>query len=260
MIRLSVLASSSKGNATVLSGGGTHLMIDAGISALRIRRGLSECGLAVRDLSGIFLTHEHTDHTCGLGILSRKDPLHLYCSRYLCRDISAAAPRAALHCIEPGTAVQVGAFSITPFSVSHDALDPLGFLIECEGVCLGYITDTGRIPSGVPDLLRHADALYLESNYDPDLLRNSRRAQSLIDRIAGIWGHLSNQQACDFVREIAHPGLQHVILAHLSQECNTPELATQAMNEVLNEAGHAARLHVAFPNRRLPWIDIQPPF
>lgn len=260
MIRLSVLASSSKGNVTVLSGGGSYLMIDAGISALRIRRGLSECGLSVRDVSGIFLTHEHMDHICGLGVLSRKDPLQLYCSRYLSRDLAAAAPRAALHYIEPGSAVQVGPFSITPFSVSHDALDPLGFLVECDGVCLGYITDTGRIPSEALALLRHADALYLESNYDPDMLRNSRRSQSLIDRIAGAWGHLSNQQACDFVREIAHPGLQHIILAHLSQECNTPELASRAMNDVLNEEGLATRLHVALPHRRLPWIDIQPPF
>jgi len=260
MIRLSVLASSSKGNAAVLSGGGTHLMIDAGISALRIRRGLDECGLSVNQISGIFLTHEHMDHICGLGVLSRKDSLRLYCSRYLCRDLSSAAPRAALTCIEPGSKIQVGAFNITPFSISHDALDPMGFLIECDGACLGYITDTGRIPPGVSSRLRNVDALYVESNYDPDMLRNSGRSKSLIERISGTWGHLSNQQACSLVQELAHPGLQHVILGHLSQECNTPDLAFQAMSQVLNRAGVHTRLHVASPNQRLPWIDIKAPF
>ncbi len=260
MIHLSVLASSSKGNATVLSDGDTHLMIDAGISALRIRRGLEECGLSVNQLSGIFLTHEHTDHTCGLGVLSRKDSLRLYCSRYLCRDLSKAAPHAALTCIEPGSKIQVGTFNITPFSVSHDALDPMGFLVECGGARLGYITDTGRIPSGVSSLLRQVDALYVESNYDPDMLRNSDRSRSLIERISGTWGHLSNQQASSFVQELVHPGLQHVILGHLSQECNTPDLAFQSMNEVLSRAGVHTRLHVASPNQRLPWIDIRSPF
>ncbi len=259
MIRLSVLASSSRGNATVISGGNTHLLVDAGISALRIRRGLADCGLSVPALSGIFITHEHHDHTCGLGILSKKDELRLFCSRYLAPDLKEqTASRTSFTYMEPGAAVRVGDFTVTSFCVSHDAIDPVGYLFECGGVKLGYITDTGCIKRGMKQLLAEVDALYLESNYDPEMLDCSGRAPELIDRISGTWGHLSNEQAGDFVRSIAHPGLQHIVLAHLSPECNTPAIATRNMQEVLDELHLPTRLHCARQAERLPWVEIKP--
>lgn len=256
MLQISVLASSSRGNATVISGGGTHLLVDTGISALRIRKGLKECGLTVPQLAGIFYTHEHQDHTCGLGVLARKDSLNIYCSRYLARDLRGAAPHALYTYLEPGSPVQVGAISVTPFCVSHDAADPFGYVFECEGVRLGYVTDTGRIIRGMPELLSGVHALYLESNYDPEMLQNSGRPYELINRISGNWGHLSNQQACEFVRSVAHPDLQHIILAHISPECNTPEKARQAMQQTLDALAHPACLHCAAMAERLPWIVI----
>ncbi len=256
MMRISVLASSSRGNATVISSGTTHLMVDAGISATRIRQGLAACGLAVPALSGIFITHEHTDHTCGLGVLSKKDELRLFCSRYLAPDLKDMTARAAFTYMEPGASIRVGDITVTSFSVSHDAIDPVGYVFESGGVRLGYVTDTGRIVRGMKELLTGVDALYLESNYDPDMLANSGRAPQLIERISGAWGHLSNTQAGAFVRELAHPGLRQLILGHLSPECNTPAIARQNMAAVLAELGLKTELHCAKQAERLDWVDI----
>lgn len=256
MIRFSVLASSSRGNATVISGGGTHVLVDTGISALRIRKGLAECGLSDADLSGVFFTHEHHDHVCGLGVLSKKRALNLFCSRYLAPDLRSMAPHAVFTYLEPGQSVQVGELMVTPFSVSHDALDPLGYMFECKGVRLGYVTDTGIIMRGMPEMLAGVQGLYLESNYDLDMLENSGRPLELINRISGRWGHLSNNQACEFVRTIAHPGLQHLVLAHISPECNTPAKASAAMRATLDDLQLPTQLHCAAMAARLPWIEL----
>lgn len=257
MIRLSSLASSSKGNATVISGGGTHLLVDAGISATRIRKGLAECGLAVSDLAGVLFTHEHTDHTCGLGILSKKDALRIYCTRYLGQDLRGMASTSTRFTyLEQNSPVQIGAFTVTPFAVSHDASDPVGYLFECEGTKLGYITDTGRILRGMDTLLSGVHGLYIESNYDNEMLYNSGRPMALIERIESNWGHLSNEQAGEFVRQIAHPDLQHIVLAHISQDCNTPEKAYKAMQQTLHELELPTQLVCAPAACRLPWIEI----
>lgn len=256
MLRFSVLASSSKGNATVINCGGTTVLVDCGISATRIRKGLAECGVSVPGLAGIFITHEHTDHICGLGQLAKKDSLNIYCTRYLARDLKEAAPPALYTYLEPGAPVTLGELTVTPFSVSHDAADPVGYLFEGDGARLGYVTDTGRILRGMETILAHADALYLESNYDPVLLENSSRPRSLIQRIRSSWGHLANEQACDFVRQIGHDGLRHIVLAHLSQECNTPQLAQAAMQQTLRSLNLPTALHCAHPNNRLPWIEL----
>lgn len=256
MLRFSVLASSSKGNCTVISDGETHVLVDAGISATRIRKGLAECGLCVAQLSGIFITHEHRDHICGLGILSKKDTLHLYCSRYLSPDLKKMTSKVQFTFLEPGAAVQVGGIRVTPFSTAHDAVDPLGYRFESGGTSLGYVTDTGHIMRGIPEQLQGVRGLYLESNYDPQMLEHSGRPYSLIERISGKWGHLSNQQACDFVRSVAHPGLEHLVLAHLSPECNTPETARQEMAATLAELELNTALHCAPMSDRLPWIEL----
>lgn len=256
MLRFSVLASSSKGNATVISCGETSVLIDCGISATRIRKGLAECELDLSQISGIFITHEHTDHVCGLGQLSKKGSLPIYCTRYLARDLREMAPTALYTYLEPGSPVTLGELTVTPFSVSHDAADPVGYLFEGANARLGYVTDTGRITRGMCALLSGLDALYLESNYDPMMLEQSSRPRTLIQRIRSNWGHLSNEQACEFVCRIGHAGLKHLVLAHLSQECNTPNLAFDAMQNTLATLGLSTELHCAHPCNRLPWIEL----
>lgn len=255
-MKISVLASSSRGNATVISAGKTSILVDAGISARRIKLGLEACGLVPSDLSGICITHEHTDHISGLAVLSGKVTAPVYCSRYLRDDLRFLAPRADFTYVEPGVKVQIGDFTVLPVSVSHDAIDPLGYIFEAQGVRLGYITDTGDIAPKMLSALRGLNAIYLESNYDPEMLQNSGRPLDLIGRIEGQWGHLSNAQACELVSQIAHPDLRHVILAHLSPECNTPACAGKAMQEVLNKLECAPKLHIAKQAEQLAWIEV----
>lgn len=255
-MRFSVLASSSKGNATVICGGNTRLLVDTGISATRIRKSLQECELSIKQIDAVLFTHEHTDHICGLGQLDKKEKLNIYCTRYMGQELRYIAENAVYTYIEPGCPVQIGDIRITPFSINHDATDPVGYLFECNGKKLGYVTDTGKVTRGMSELLNGVDALYLESNYDPEMLRNSGRPFYLIERIASNFGHLSNEQACEFVRSIAHQGLQHLVLAHLSQDCNTPQKAFNCMQNTLRELQLPTNLHCAPAATRLPWVHI----
>lgn len=254
-MRLSVLASSSRGNASVIAAGETVLMVDAGITARRMQLGIEACGLHPSAVQGIMITHEHADHTAGLPVFTRKYTTPVYCSRYL-RDDMRELTAAPLTFLEPGCTVQIGELSITPFGVCHDAVDPLGYLFEHGGVRLGYLTDTGHTTRAIESLLEGVDALYVESNYDEDMLHNSGRSRDLIRRIEGNWGHLSNTQAGELVARLAHPGLRHVILGHISPECNTPRLATRCMQSVLSEVSPHTRLHTALQAERLDWIEI----
>ena len=254
-MRISVLASSSSGNAAVIAAGGTAVLVDAGISCRRICQGLTACGLSAAALQGIFITHEHIDHTKGLGVLGKKCPAPIFCSRYL-RDDLRRETCSELRFIEPGCPVQVGALTVTPFAVSHDALDPVGYIFEHAGLRLGYVTDTGCITRQMEALLQGVHALYIESNYDEKLLHTSGRPWALIERIEGRWGHLSNAQAADLVRRVAHPGLQHIILAHLSSECNTPAHAAGVMQGALDELQLPTCLHTARRDSALPWVQI----
>lgn len=255
-MRISVLASSSRGNASVIAAGSTVLMVDAGISAQRLTRGLAECGLAPAAVQGICITHEHEDHTKGLGRFISKYSPPIYCSRYLRNDLRGAAPNALLTYVEPGSTVQVGEIAVTPFSTSHDALDPLGYIFEHNGVRLGYLTDTGKVTRQMESALDGVHALYIESNYDDDMLRNSGRPHYLINRISGPFGHLSNTQAGELVERLAHPGLHHVILGHLSPECNTPTCASHCMENVLRRCAPTAHLHTALRDTRLDWVHL----
>lgn len=257
-MRISVLASSSRGNASVISAGDTTIMVDAGISAARICSGLIDCGLHLNSVQGIFITHEHVDHVRGLGVLAKKRAgLPLLGSRYLRQDICAQAPDAAVTYVEPGCSIRIGDITVTPFSVNHDAVDPLGYVFEHAGTRLAYVTDTGHVSKSMESILQGVDALYVESNYDEEMLYASGRPRDLIRRIEGRWGHLSNTQACDLVRLLAHPGLKHIILAHISPECNTPALATSAMQKTLTELQlPSAVLHTALQTARLPWIEL----
>lgn len=255
-MRILTLASGSSGNASIVQSGSTCILVDAGISARRITKHLSELGIAPASLAGVLITHEHLDHVCGLGVLAKKHPLCVYCSRYTAQDLKPAAPAARYTYIEPGSPITIGDITVTPFGVSHDALDPLGYLFEHEGRRLGYITDTGCITREILLRARDLHALYLESNYDTTMLRESGRPLSLIERIDNAFGHLSNEQAGEFVRTIAHPGLRHVLLGHLSRECNTPEKARSDMAAVLSEFPEPPQLTVCPAADRTDWVEV----
>lgn len=255
-MRISVLASSSRGNASIIAAGNTALMVDAGISALRLTQGLAECNLQPAAVQAIFITHEHIDHTKGLGRFTGKHHTPIFCSRYLRDDLRGMAPHSPLTYIEPGNTVQVGDIAVTPFGVSHDAVDPMGYIFEHNGVRLGYLTDSGKVTRQMEAALCGVNALYLESNYDESMLHNSGRPYHLINRIESPFGHLSNVQAGELVARLAHPGLRHLILGHLSPECNTPALAGKHMESILRDHSPTTHLHIARQAERLDWVNL----
>ena len=223
------IASSSKGNAYVVEQDGAALLIDCGVSY--------KCLKAAFDLShlcGVLVTHNHVDHVSGLKTLLNKVDVPVFANA-MTAEATACQEKVgeeAFVCFENGQPFDVGPFVVSPFSVPHDAADPVGYLIRGDETYF-HGTDIGTPLDSIGVKLSEADLATLESNHDPVMLRTSRRPPSLIQRIAGPRGHLSNDQACELVRRFASPRLKRLWLAHLSGECNAPHLALGAMTETL---------------------------
>ena len=227
------IASSSKGNAYVVEQDGGAVLIDCGVSC--------KCLKAAVDLShvcGILVTHNHVDHVSGLKRLLNCLDVPVYANAMTAEAIAEQehVDESVFSCFENGQSFEIGPFSIAPFSVPHDAADPVGYLIRGDQVYF-HGTDIGTPLDSIGLKLQEAEIATLESNHDPVMLRTSRRPSSLVQRIAGPRGHLSNDQACDLVRRFASPRLRKLYLAHLSHECNAPHLALEAMRETLREIG-----------------------
>ena len=243
-LSVSVLASGSRGNATYISDGRTAILIDAGLSGVEIQRRMARKGLDPGSLNAILVSHEHADHIHGVGVLSRRFGLTVYINDGT-RQASGKA-LGKLHGIFPfscGHAFSIGSLAIHPFSISHDAEDPAGFTISCNGGKVGVATDLGIATGVVKTHLQACDILILEANHDPQMLIDGPYPWPLKQRIRGRSGHLSNDDTALLLEVLQHDRLAHVILAHLSEENNTPDKARQAVKTVLNAA--SARLHVA---------------
>ena len=245
-----VLASGSKGNAIHVRAGRTQLLFDAGLSGIEIQRRMQAAGLAPEDLTGIVVSHEHSDHIRGVGVLARRFKLPVYIS-----PSTAAAASSQLGTIEKLRAITIGdtfavdGLSIHPFATSHDARDPAGFTITRDGCKIGIATDLGIATGMVRHHLKACDLLVLEANHDPRMLIEGPYPWHLKQRIKSRNGHLSNQDARDLLAELNHGGLYHVILAHLSETNNTPAKAREAFERLMAEAIPHARLHVACQDR-----------
>lgn len=233
-MRFCVLGSGSKGNATFVEAGETRLLIDAGFSGKEIEHRLLSIGVDPASLSGILITHEHGDHVKGAAILARRFRLPVFVNEL---TLVAAGPVLANlpHCqpFVTGEAFVFQDFQIHPFAISHDAADPVGFLLHNGSLLLGYCTDTGVVSQLMRHRLSSCHGLVLESNHDPELLRNGPYPPSLQQRVRGKSGHLANVEAAVFLSEILHDGLEHVVLSHLSETNNRPHLAEEAMAAAL---------------------------
>lgn len=224
-MRFCVLGSGSKGNATYIEAGETRLLIDAGFSGVEIGRRLTVIGVEADDLSAILITHEHTDHIKGAPVLSRKLGIPVYVNQATYEAAGWDTKKIyKWHPIEAGASFAIGSLTIHPFSVSHDAADPMGYVIKNSTVSIGYCTDTGVASRLMHHRLAGCHALILESNHDPEMLRNGAYPLYLQQRIRSKAGHLANGQAAEFLRDLLHDDLQHVVLAHLSDSNNTPDL------------------------------------
>lgn len=258
MLEFCVLGSGSGGNATLVRCGETILMIDAGFSAMRIRQKLAMVGLGIQDLAGILITHEHGDHIKGIHQLSKKHTLKVYGTRHTTRVVKEKAPDALYVVAEKQSSFRIGEIVVTAFPVSHDAVDPVAYRFETETSSLAYISDTGVVDKEMEEFLHGLDSLILESNYDPDMLQQTpKRPWPLKQRIASRWGHLSNEQANEVVKSIGHAKLNHLVLAHLSGESNTPDLALSMMQDTLTFLGLSDTvLMCAKQDEPLPWVSV----
>lgn len=260
-MQLNILGSGSSGNCAVVTTRSMKLLVDVGLSARLIVRRLGRLGLNMDDLDGILLTHEHQDHIGGLEGLSRGGLPPIYCTNlmqeYLLRNIHFSAPPA--WCLmQAGSSVYCCDIQIENFPVMHDAIDPVGFVMQSTSTRLGFLTDAGCVTKAVKDSLRGVNALFVEANYEPQLLEaDMKRPWIAKQRIASRRGHLSNHQTAELISEIAHSGLNIVVLGHLSEDCNSPDLASLRMRGALDAAGAKETIIICAENHKpTPKIEI----
>jgi phosphoribosyl 1,2-cyclic phosphodiesterase len=245
VISLHVLGSGSRGNCCAVVADGALLLIDAGFSAREVERRAALAGLDLGRAVGIALTHEHGDHARGARRLSDRLGAPLVASPGTLAALGGGRAGVPGLALAGGTPREVGPFLVEGAATSHDAAEPVALAVSFGGLRLGYATDLGRPTTAVRWLFRDLAAVVLEANYDEVLLRTSAYPAAVQERIAGFGGHLSNGDAAELLRELYHPGLQAVVLAHLSEQCNTPDHARRRVGDVLRRAGFGGRLEVA---------------
>ena len=230
------------------------MLVDAGISAKQLRLRLGELGFQPEDLSGVLLTHEHGDHTRGLEVFCRKVDVPVFCSPVTRESLGASvnSPRS-WRMIEVGGAFPIGDIDVEGFTVMHDAVDPMGFVFSHCGSRLGFASDVGHVTGLMRSALGGVNALFIEANYCETMLQNdNKRPWSLKQRVASRHGHLSNAQAAELVLDVASGGrLERVLLGHLSEDCNCPEVAEGAVRVALQRE-RLAGIEVACAARDTP--------
>ena len=235
------LFSGSSGNALFCQYGNTRLLIDAGKSGKTIEDALKSIGADIRSLSGVLITHEHSDHIQGAGVMARKYGLPLYATRetwYAMDGKLGKIPPALMREITPGRDFYLGEIGVSPFSIPHDAADPVGFRLWGGSLSVSTATDLGYFSDEVRANITGSTLTLLESNHDPDMLRaNPRYSAALKARILGNRGHLSNEACSEALLGLIASGTTNVILGHLSGENNTPALAHRVSAEALAREG-----------------------
>ncbi len=237
MIRFCPLFSGSSGNCAFVSDGKTRILIDAGRSGIQIEEALKQIGEDPKDLNAILVTHEHSDHIKGVGILSRRFNLPVYASQATWQAMPAGVgtiPPGMRRMFNVGEDFYIGHLGVDSFSIPHDAVDPCGYRLWSGQASVSVLTDLGYIPPSVMDAVSGSSLMLLESNYDPDMLRsNEHYRYALKQRILSRKGHLSNQDCAEGILRFMELGTRYFILGHLSGENNTPETAMRTNTGVL---------------------------
>lgn len=240
MLRIATLASGSSGNCTLVSDGRTHVLIDAGISCRRITTGLKELGVDPAELSAVLITHEHSDHICGLNTLKNKLNFLLCATaptaRQLCYRMAGLEDR--IRAFEPGGEFAVGGLLVRSFPTSHDCACPVGYAVaDGAGAVFALATDLGVVTEEVKRGVAGVRLLLAEANYDPAMLLAGPYPYYLKERILGDCGHLSNEMGGELALWGVEQGARAVILGHLSQENNTPRRAYETVAAALTRGG-----------------------
>jgi phosphoribosyl 1,2-cyclic phosphodiesterase len=241
-----VLASGSSGNCALLATNRTRILVDAGLSIRALMRRLESIGEQVEPLHAVLITHEHTDHICGLARLSRRLGIPIYISKLTAPRIDwGDGRRPALECFQAGARFVVGDIDVDSFGIPHDAVDPVGFCFHAEGIKIAVATDLGYITESVKYHLRRAHVMLLESNHDVEMLKVGPYPWSVKQRVMSRVGHLSNDTISDFLlRDFdGHPA--RLVLGHLSEHNNHPEIVRLVATQALERRGLAIPLEIA---------------
>ena len=229
-MRFISLSSGSKANSTFVEAAGQRILIDCGLSGKKAEERLVDNGIDPATITSILITHEHSDHIHGVPTLSRRYGMTVYANEGTMEFISK--PRRK-ELFTTGDDFCIGDVSITPFSIAHDAVDPVGFVIRAEGFKLSVVTDLGRVTTLVQEHVRGSNAIILESNHDQEMLQACSYTWELKQRISSTHGHLCNEGAGQLIEDIMHPELFHIVLGHLSENSNTPTLALECTRRYL---------------------------
>ena len=256
---ITVLGSGSKANSIVIQHNDSAIMIDAGFDIGELLSRLKTANIAIASIRALFITHGHIDHTRGITDYNKHASIPVYMTEKLFLSGTASekpGSRAWLNLdkkqavfFKEGDNIRIGDFEVTPISVSHDSVSPVGFIIKAGDKKLSLVTDTGEISQESKEAMKESDVIMLESNHDTEMLRNSQRHFLLKKRISGAKGHLSNEKSAKILSEIISSKTTDVILLHLSSECNTPELARKVAfdkNPALKEG--LVKLHLSGQN------------
>jgi len=265
-VTVSLLASGSRGNCALVASARTRILVDAGISCRETFKRLRSLGEDPQALSAILITHEHSDHVYGLATLAKKLSIpifmtgatHAAWARALRKDKGERPQLDTLERFEAGHRFQVGDIEVKPFTIPHDAADPVGFTFRVEGAKVSVATDLGYLPSNVRDHLRGSDILVMESNHDVEMLRVGSYPWAVKQRVASNVGHLSNEKLAQFFTKDYDNGAAFVVLAHLSEQNNHPELARREAEKALGQRGglFQNRVLVALQSEVLPPIRL----
>ena len=250
VIRFCTIVSGSSGNCAYAGLFDEHFIIDAGLSGKRLAAGLSQLNIAKP--TAIFITHEHSDHIAGAGVIARRFGIPIYATpltwRYFLRHKKLGPlAEAQVKYIVPGKPMMIGQTKVTAFDVLHDASQPVGFTFEAADTKIAYATDLGKATDAVSEHLRGTHILLIESNHDLEMLKNGRYHADLKERVAGNRGHLSNAAAGQLIVDVAWDGLRHVVLGHLNEENNRPMLAYDTVGRILD--AHNVRVQLAVADR-----------
>jgi phosphoribosyl 1,2-cyclic phosphodiesterase len=247
IVSFCVLASGSSGNAALLSTGNTRVLIDAGLSMKELNRRLVSIGEDLEGLDAIVVTHEHSDHIAGLPVLARSKKVRarIYLTRLTAPAIDWGEGEPRLEPFQAGASFAIGDIEVNSFSVPHDAIDPVGFCFEAQGVRIGVVTDLGYIPESVKYHLRRMDLLLLEANHDLDMLKVGPYPWPVKQRVMSRVGHLSNLVMSEYLTEDFDGIAGNLVMGHLSEQNNHPEIVRLFATQALEARGLRTRLTIA---------------
>lgn len=250
IVKFCVLASGSSGNAALLATDNTRILVDAGLSMRELGKRLAAIGESLERIDAILITHEHSDHVSGLPVLARNRNLKatIYMTRLTAPAIDWGETQPRLEPFQAGARLRIGDIDVQSFGIPHDAVDPVGFAFEAQGVRIGLATDLGYVPESIKFHLRRTDLLMLEANHDLDMLKVGPYPWSVKQRVMSRVGHLSNHVMAEFLAGDLDSTTDRLVLGHLSEHNNHPAIVQMFASEALEKRGLTTRLSIATQN------------